>query len=69
VPAFLPPLREYGDLPQIENGERLAGGVGNRLGYLIDKASIMRDDVDEIKSTFWSERNIDKDFYYYDVPF
>lgn len=50
------------------NGKYLMGNNTQTKVYLIDKSSIMRDDVKEITNTFWCEHNTNQDIDD-DIPF
>ncbi|RVT46319.1 hypothetical protein EMM73_10135 [Rheinheimera sediminis] len=45
-----------------KNGKYFMVNNSQTQAYLIDDSSIMRDDVDKIKSAFWSKRNVTKNF-------
>lgn len=50
-----------------KNGKYFLVNNAQTQAYLIDNICVMRDDVDEIKNTFWNERSSVDDFD--DVPF
>ncbi|QJQ05690.1 hypothetical protein EJG51_007320 [Undibacterium piscinae] len=50
-----------------KNGKYFMVNNAQTQAYLIDNLSIMRDDVDEIKTVFWSEGNATNDFD--EIPF
>lgn len=50
-----------------KNGKYFMVNNSQTQAYLIDNLSIMRDDVDKIKSVFWSESNTTNDFD--EIPF